>query len=129
MGKGLGNVDRLAALIISDNSPSWCSMSGLYLIGQLGEENDQIDRRIAAEARENDVVRRLQKTPGIGPICAMAIRAFAPSMGEFRCGRDFAAWLGLVPPQHSTGQTEARSHVEDEPTGYPATPADSNCSR
>ena len=41
--------------------------------------------------------------PGIGPITAMAIQAFAPPMEGFRRGRDFAAWLGLVPRQHSTG--------------------------
>lgn len=80
-------------------------MSRLYLgkIEQLYVEIDQIDRLIASEARKSDVVRRLQKMPGIGPICAMAITAFAPSMQEFRCGRDFAAWLGLVPRQHSSG--------------------------
>jgi transposase len=41
--------------------------------------------------------------PGIGPICAMAIEAFAPPMECFRRGRDFSAWLGLVPRQKSTG--------------------------
>lgn len=106
VGKGLGNVDRLATLITSDNLPELVQTMGrLYLrqIAQLHEEIDQIDRRIAAEAKQNDVVRRLQKVPGIGPICAMAITAFAPSMEEFRSGRDFAAWLGLVPRQHSSG--------------------------
>lgn len=99
-GKGLGNVERLSTLVTSDNLPELVqSMSRLYLsqIAQLNEEIDQIDRRIAAEARQSDVVRRLQKVPGIGPICAMAITAFAPSMEEFRRGRDFAAWLALSP--------------------------------
>ena len=41
--------------------------------------------------------------PGIGPITALAIRAFAPPMESFRRGRDFSAWLGLVPRQHTTG--------------------------
>ena len=41
--------------------------------------------------------------PGIGPICASAIQAFAPPMESFRRGRDFSAWLGLVPRQHTTG--------------------------
>lgn len=106
VGKGLGNVERLSTLVTSDNLPELVqSMSRLYLsqIAQLNEEIDQIDRRIAAEARQSDVVRRLQNVPGIGPICAMAITAFAPSMEEFRRGRDFAAWLGLVPRQHSSG--------------------------
>ena len=41
--------------------------------------------------------------PGVGRICASAIRAFAPPMASFRRGRDFSAWLGLVPRQNSTG--------------------------
>ena len=46
---------------------------------------------------------RLMTIPGIGPICAMALQAFAPPMESFRRGRDFSAWLGLVPRQHTTG--------------------------
>ena len=41
--------------------------------------------------------------PGTGPITAMAVQAFAPPMEGFRRGRDFSAWPGLVPRQHSTG--------------------------
>lgn len=41
--------------------------------------------------------------PGVGPITAVTIETFAPLMAVFKRGRDFAAWLGLVPRQHSTG--------------------------
>ncbi len=41
--------------------------------------------------------------PGVGPITAMALQAFAPPMQTFQSGRDFAAWVGLVPRQHTTG--------------------------
>jgi transposase len=41
--------------------------------------------------------------PGVGPLTALAIEAFGPDMQQFKCGRDFAAWLGLVPRQHSSG--------------------------
>ena len=41
--------------------------------------------------------------PGVGPITALAIQAFAPPMESFRRGRDFSTWLGLVPRQHTTG--------------------------
>ena len=54
-------------------------------------------------ARQDAEARRLTSVPGIGPITAMAIQAFAPPMVGFRRGRDFPAWLGLVPRQHSTG--------------------------
>ena len=49
--------------------------------------------------------------PGIGPISALAVEAFAPPMESFRCGRDFAAWLGLVPRQYSSGGKERLGRV------------------
>ena len=58
---------------------------------------------MAAEAKKSAVASRLRRMPGIGPVTAMAIETFAPAMANFRRGRDFAAWLGLVPRQHSTG--------------------------
>jgi transposase len=42
--------------------------------------------------------------PGVGPVTAVAVETFAPPMEVFRRGRDFAAWLGLVPIQRSTGK-------------------------
>jgi transposase len=41
--------------------------------------------------------------PGVGPITALALETFAPDLATFWRGRDFAAWLGLTPRQHSTG--------------------------
>ena len=55
------------------------------------------------EAACGETTRRLQTMPGVGPITALAIETFAPPMDVFKRGRDFAAWLGLVPRQHSTG--------------------------
>lgn len=46
---------------------------------------------------------RSQTMPGVGPIGALEIETFAPPMDQFQRGRDFAAWLGLVPRQHSSG--------------------------
>ena len=54
-------------------------------------------------ARHDDEATRLMTVPGVGPITAMALQAFAPPMESFRRGRDFSAWLGLVPRQHTTG--------------------------
>ena len=54
-------------------------------------------------ARECEETARLMTIPGVGPITALAIQAFAPPMEGFRCGRDFSSWLGLVPRQHTTG--------------------------
>lgn len=106
LGKGIGNVQRLALRLEEDDLPDLVRHLGrLYLdqIALLGAEIEKLDNRIVAAAKENGVARRLQTMPGIGPVCAMAITAFAPDMCEFRRGRDFAAWLGLVPRQHSSG--------------------------
>lgn len=62
-----------------------------------------LDREIARRAREDSAVRRLTTIPGVGPITATAIAALAPPPETFRKGRDFAAWVGLTPSQHSTG--------------------------
>jgi transposase len=63
----------------------------------------ELDQKMKCAANEADVARRLQTMPGVGPIIALAIETFAPELSSFRRGRDFAAWLGLVPKQHSTG--------------------------
>ena len=55
------------------------------------------------EAARSDASSRMMSMPGLGPITAMAIEAFAPTLSVFRRSRDFAAWLGLVPRQHSSG--------------------------
>jgi len=61
------------------------------------------DRRIEALARESEPAQRLMAIPGIGPVTATAIVASAGHAVEFKNGRQFAAWLGLVPRQYSTG--------------------------
>lgn len=48
--------------------------------------------------------------PGVGPLIALAVEAFAPAMQSL-CGRDFAAWLGLVPRQFSSGGKERLGRV------------------
>ena len=62
-----------------------------------------MERRLRTSAYEDEEARRLMSIPGVGPVCASAIQAFAPPMESFRRGRDFSAWLGPVPRQHSTG--------------------------
>ena len=75
----------------------------LERIDELDEKVDGLNRKLRASARENEDTARLMTIPGIGPITALAIQAFAPPMESFRRGRDFSAWLGLVPRQHTTG--------------------------
>lgn len=75
----------------------------LDLLDTLRAKTAQLDKEIARRAREDEMARRLMTIPGIGPIAATAIAALAPPMITFRRGRDFAAWLGLAPRQHSSG--------------------------
>jgi transposase len=70
-----------------------------------------LEKVTAHEAACGETTRRLQTMPGVGPITALAIETFAPPMDVFKCGRDFAAWLGLVPRQHSTGGKQVLGKV------------------
>lgn len=69
---------------------------------------EQTLRRATAVGEETALIRTV---PGVGPITAAAIEAFAPALETFRRGRDFASWLGLVPKQHSTGGKEKLGRV------------------
>ncbi len=79
---------------------------GWLLLGRINELDEKVnglDRELRTSARENEETTRLMTIPGVGPVTAMALQAFAPPMESFRRGRDFSAWLGLVPRQHTTG--------------------------
>lgn len=80
------------------------------LVGDELATLDSLEERIAAyaaqiatQARQHPQARRLQGIAGIGPLTAAAVVATVGQPQEFRNGRQFAAWLGLVPKQHSTG--------------------------
>ena len=62
-----------------------------------------IERRIIAQHRSDEASKRLTSIPGIGVVGATAIAATVPDPKVFRSGRDFAAWIGIVPRQDSTG--------------------------
>ena len=71
---------------------------------------DQLEARLAAyaeqisaQASRSDIAQRLQAIAGVGPTTAAAVVATVGQPQEFRNGRQFAAWLGLTPKQHSTG--------------------------
>ncbi len=62
-------------------------------------------------AKQTNMARQLQTIPGVGPMTAMAIDAFAPPMGLFKNGRGLSAWLGLVPRQYSSGGKERLGRI------------------
>jgi transposase len=69
----------------------------------LDERIEEYERELKAHARQDERARRLQQLSGVGPIGASAIVASVAEGHEFKNGRQFAAWLGLTPKQHSTG--------------------------
>ncbi len=108
--KGRENVDKLRTVLApgagSDDLPAVVrQMAELCFdqIDSLSQRIIELDTQIAAVSRRTQFSARLQRMPGVGPITAMALAAFAPPMDSFRQGRDFSAWLGLVPRQHSIG--------------------------
>jgi transposase len=80
-------------------------------IARLDVEISELDNRLRRHSKDNETSKRLQSMPGMGPITAAAIEAFAPAMATFGRGRDFAAWLGLVPRQHTTGGKPRLGHT------------------
>ena len=99
---GISHIKRIEAIIedADVDLPEIVREECRDLLAQIGEKTARIASKAAKLAelsRQSDTARRLQTMPGVGPMTAMAVDAFAPAMETFRCGRDFAAWLGLVP--------------------------------
>jgi transposase len=109
---GRGGVDRLLAIIddeTDDRIPAQARSCLQMLVAQLRLVKLQIldnDRQVLALARSTELGRRLMEVPGIGPLVASALVACVPDPSMFRCGRNMAAWLGLVPKQNSSGGKE-----------------------
>jgi transposase len=108
VAQGPFHVCKLVAAIEDDRSaiPETARPILRLLVEQLRSLDERVallDREIAQRAREDAESKRLMTIPGIGPITATALAALAPSAQTFKKGRDFAAWLGLTPLQHSTG--------------------------
>lgn len=69
----------------------------------LDERIAEYERQLEQHARQDERAKRIQKLSGVGPISASAIVSSVSDAHEFKNGRQFAAWLGLTPKQHSTG--------------------------
>jgi transposase len=76
------------------------------------------DRRINAWHRSNETSRRLDDLPGVGPALATALVASIPDPKAFRSGRDFSAWIGLVPKQNSSGGRERLGNITKQGDRY-----------
>jgi transposase len=105
--QGPWNVGRLLTGLEQEGSvPQLVQELVQLLAAQLADLEKRIrevDARILAWHKADAVGQRLATVPGIGPLVATAIAAAVPDPSAFRGGREFAAWLGLVPRQNSTG--------------------------
>jgi len=106
--KGMNKLEDLEALVEADEAfPEQARQVFTGLLGHCRATADRVaalEAEIVAHARQDDTARRLATVPGIGPITASLVAAtVGDSIGAFKGARHFAAWLGLVPRQHSTG--------------------------
>jgi transposase len=78
----------------------------------------EFDRRIIAWHRSNEISKRLDQIPGVGPALATALVASVPDPKAFRSGRHFSAWIGLVPRQHSSGGKDRLGSISKQGDRY-----------
>lgn len=104
---GIKNLVRLKELVEADKTlPALATeMANIHFdqIMHLTCKIDILTGKIKTYGTSSPRLKRLQTMPGVGPIGAMTIETFAPDMTTFKSGRNFAAWLWLIPLQKSTG--------------------------
>lgn len=114
---GLANVKALAAVVRDGEDVRLPRAARLALmeivetIESLSARIERLEREIVVEARRDADMRRLATIPGVGPIIAMAIKAFVPDPDGFTSARHFAAWIGLTPKAHSSGGKERLGRI------------------
>jgi transposase len=105
--RGIGRLDELLKLVDADKTfPEKARQVFMGLFVQcraLAESIGALEAAIVAHARQDETARRLQTIPGVGPITASLIATTVGDISLFKSARHFAAWLGLVPRQYSTG--------------------------
>ena len=105
--QGIGRLEELLALVDADKAfPEKARQVFTGLFEQctaLAVGISAFEVEIVAHARHDEAARRLATIPGVGPITASLIAATVVDIGLFKSARHFAAWLGLVPRQYSTG--------------------------
>ena len=103
---GVSRVEELLAKLAADPTVPEIAREMLAMLGRQIEQIDthmaEVDARLLAMHKANEVSRRLAKMPGIGPITAVSF-ALNVEAAQFESGRHLAAWLGLTPRAHSSG--------------------------
>jgi transposase len=122
--RGLNKVSELMRLIedaADDGLPAKIRGQLRHLVEPLRDLHHrlaEIDRELGELAREHPAARRLATIPGVGPVTATALAAVIGDIGRFRSGRHLAAYLGLVPLQHSSGGKERLGAISRRGDAY-----------
>jgi transposase len=85
---------------------------------ELEKRTAELDRRLVEATRDGAACERLAAVPGVGPVIATALVAAVGNAKSFTSGRHLAAWLGLVPRQHSSGGKERLLGISKRGDGY-----------
>ena len=85
---------------------------------RIKEQILEFDRLIRAWHRCNEMSMRLDEAPGVGPVLATALVAAVADPKSFRSGRNFSAWIGLVPKQHSSGGKNRLGNISKQGDRY-----------
>lgn len=113
---GIVHVGRLSATVESDADAlpgPVVDLTRILLaqIAALTVQIDQLETQLRQRAGQDAAIKRLMTIPGVGVIAASALTTFAPPPEVFAKGRDFAAWIGLTPRQHSSGGKERLGRI------------------
>lgn len=107
--RGRRNVNRELPFIVEDAENGLSELfreelHGLYQeLLHLDQRIEHYDQRIETIAKLDEQAQRLMSIPGVGPMSATALLSAIGDIGSFKSGRELAAWIGVVPRQHSTG--------------------------
>ena len=122
--QGREGIKELLAIVAQDESsrlPIDAHASLTVLAAQLQAVQTMIgsiEKRIVAQHRSNEASQRLETIPGIGVVGATTITAVVTDPKAFRSGRDFAAWIGIVPRQDSTGGKQKLGPISKQGDQY-----------
>ena len=121
--RGCDGVKVLVGMVRDEtNQLPYVAQSALRIIlnqlDALQQQIGEIEREIHAQHRASEASQRLETIPGIGIIGATAIAATVTDPKIFRSGREFAAWIGLVPRQNSTGGKERLGSISKQGDRY-----------
>jgi transposase len=121
---GRRGVEELLNVVTDPNDKRVPEIARVCLVAlgaQLCRIKEQIlefDRMINTWHRSNEMSRRLDEAPGVGPVLATAVVAAVADPKVFRSGRNFSAWIGLVPKQHSSGGKERLGSISKQGDRY-----------